>query len=257
LVLFGRGSNGKTRLMETVIRLLGSGLIYAGRVEELNQDRFAVGSLLGKLLFLDDDVRAGVKLPDGDLKRISERKQLTGEAKFRDKFNFTCRVVPVLLCNNVPAISDLSPGMLRRLQVIPFEMRFAGKAADPRLFDRIWATEMPGVLNRAIEGWQRLQARGLTFQTRVDLTTAKQQWLVRANPLKAFLAEMCMQQTLGRTLVLELYQAYTEWAKGAGITLTQQRLAFRHNLENQGFKCVHTNRGQQVIGLSLRRNPLT
>jgi len=45
---------------------------------------------------------------------------VTGELKFGPVFNFTVRAVPVLLCNNIPSLADLSHGMLRRLMVLPF-----------------------------------------------------------------------------------------------------------------------------------------
>jgi len=43
--------------------------------------------------------------------------------------------------------------MRRRLMVIPFDRTFSEADKDPDLFDRILATELPGVLNRALEGY--------------------------------------------------------------------------------------------------------
>ena len=68
--------------------------------------------------------------------------------------------MPVLLCNNIPSLADLSHGMLRRLMVIPFNRRFTDQDSDPDLFERIWANELPGVLNRALRGYRRLLERG-------------------------------------------------------------------------------------------------
>ena len=68
---WGSGGNGKSKLIETLVRLLGLRLVYAGKVERLATNRFAFGDLFGKLLFVDDDVKAGIKLPDGELKTIS------------------------------------------------------------------------------------------------------------------------------------------------------------------------------------------
>jgi hypothetical protein len=56
------------------------------------------------------------RLPDGLLKTISDAKTITGEVKFKPQFNFVVRTVPMLLCNNVPSIADLSYGMLRRIK---------------------------------------------------------------------------------------------------------------------------------------------
>ena len=62
--------------------------------------------MFGKLLFVDDDVRAGAKLPDGALKKISEAKLLTGEHKFKPAFTFVNRAFPMLLCNNLCQIAS-------------------------------------------------------------------------------------------------------------------------------------------------------
>ena len=171
-ILFGRGDNGKTKLMHTVMQLVGPALVHAQRIEDLDKSRFAMGSLFGKFLFVDDDVRAGARLPDGVLKTISEAKQVTGELKFGPVFNFTVRAIPVLLCNNIPSLADLSHGMLRRLMVIPFDRIFTDIDKDPELFDRIVANELPGVLNRALEGYRRLLVRGsFKLPTAVKIAT--------------------------------------------------------------------------------------
>src|ERR1700722_18976474 len=107
-VLLGPGANGKTVLARTVVKLIGPAQVHAQRVEELDKNRYALGSLLGKLVFLDDDVRAGARLPDGTLKMISEAKEVTGEIKYKPSFSFVVRTVPVLLCNNVPSLADVS-----------------------------------------------------------------------------------------------------------------------------------------------------
>ena len=143
-ILLGSGDNGKTKLTETIMRLLGKNLVQCQRVDELDKSRFGMGSLFGKYLFLDDDVRAGVRSPDGTLKTISEAKEVTGEHKYGPAFNFTVRTVPLLLCNNIPSLADVSYGMLRRLMVIPFDRRFTEEDRDPDLFERIWANELSG-----------------------------------------------------------------------------------------------------------------
>lgn len=150
VILKGGGDNGKTVLMKTVLSLLGENLVSAQRIESL-ENQFAMGNLLGKLLLLDDDVKAGICLPDGQLKKISEAKTVTGEHKHGLQFNFTIRSLPVLLCNNVPSLADVSHGMRRRLMVIPFDRMFTGKEKDDELFKGIWSDEMSGVLNRAVK----------------------------------------------------------------------------------------------------------
>jgi putative DNA primase/helicase len=91
-------------------RLLGEHLVCAEPIENVDKNRFAMGSLFGKYLYVDDDARAGIRLPDGFLKTISEAKLVTGEAKYKDPFNFIVRTVPILLCNNIPSVADQCMG---------------------------------------------------------------------------------------------------------------------------------------------------
>jgi P4 family phage/plasmid primase-like protien len=252
LVLSGGGDNGKTVLTTTIIRLLGTELVCAQPVESFEANRFAMGNLFGKLLLVDDDVRAGIRLPDGFLKKISESKIVTGEEKFRQPFTFVARTVPLLLCNNVPSIADLSHGLLRRLQVVPFAKTFLQSEKDPTLFERIWATELPGVLNRAIAGLGRLRGRGSQFKWPVDCALATEKFIREANPLPAFIEERCRRDARGRCLLRDFYDAYVKWADQAGITLRQQQSSVRKNLEHMIFAVKHGNRGAIVTGLALK-----
>ena len=65
VVLIGPGGDGKTKLVQTVARLVGSDAVYSGDVARLETSPFGIGGLVGKLLFIDDDVKAGARLPDG------------------------------------------------------------------------------------------------------------------------------------------------------------------------------------------------
>ena len=190
VVFYGAGSNGKTSLVELIRRLIGPGLVYSGRVDDLEGRQFALGHLFGKLLFLDDDIKSGTKLPDGPLKKISEAKTLTGEHKNKPLFDFRNRAFPILLCNNVPSLADLSYGMIRRLKVVPFNRMFKEKEIDRHLFERIAATELSGVLNRALEGWARLQSQG-HFTKSIDVLAANKLFIAHANPLQGFIDECC------------------------------------------------------------------
>src|ERR1700733_4963330 len=69
----------------------------------------AIGALNCRQAYVDGELCA--KLPDGVLKKISEAKRLTGENKFKPAFSFVNRAFPILLCNNLPSLAGLSPGM--------------------------------------------------------------------------------------------------------------------------------------------------
>ena len=233
VLMIGSGSNGKTSLVRVLTELVGPDFVHSGRVDELDEARFAIGSLFGKLLFVDDDVRAGAKLPDGALKKISEAKRLTGEHKFKPAFSFVNRAFPILLCNNPPSLADLSLGMMRRLHVVPFNRTFAEDETDRRLFDRIIKNELSGVLNRALEGWKRLKRR-TRFPRSNDMLRARHDLLAHANPLKGFIDECCEANSKGKVTLQAFYDAYREWATRSGYSMMQVKSTVKKNLEHLG-----------------------
>jgi P4 family phage/plasmid primase-like protien len=247
---WGTGNNGKTRLLHTYMRLVGLDLVIAMPIGEIEKSRFTTGSLLGKFALIDDDVTAGTRLPDGHLKRLSEEKVITGENKFGPPFTFTARTAIFMLFNNPPSLADLSHGMQRRLVVVPFDRSFTPEETNKGLFQEIWAAEMPGVLNRYLAGLRRVIERGWNFAPPEAAERKKAKLLEAANPIPAFVEECCERS--GAAYVQDLYDAYNEWARRAGITLQQQRRSFQRNLEALGFQAGRGKHGPRLHGLRLR-----
>jgi len=248
VVALGGGSNGKTKLVNTIIQLLGVHLVCAQPIGTFESNRFATASLFGKLLLLDDDVSSNIRLPDGFLKTISEGKIVTAEEKYRSPFNFRALSAPILLSNSTPHLADLSYGMQRRLMVIPFDKQFRGKEKDETLFDRIWASELPGILNRALDGLARLRERG-SFKLPKDVRNANKKFLSDANPLPAFLVECCEKNIKSGIYLKEFYLRYQQWCEESGVTMKQQRNKVRKNLKNLGYTFGRGSGGGKVMGL--------
>ena len=253
-ICLGKGNNSKTKLVQTTVRLLGADLVHHVSIENLEQSRFGIGYLLGKALLLDDDVRTGIKLPDGLLKKISEEKSLTGEHKHGATFNFTNRAVPLLLCNGIPSLADMSVGMLRRLMVIPFDRVFTPEDDDPQRFSKIWASELPGVLNRALAGFKRFVQRGNKFKYPRSVKQATEGFVCQANPLPAFIADQCEKGSTARCLMRDFYEQYCRWADDQGITMKQQQVHVRRNLGHLRFVVKHGSKGDTVHGLRLKKS---
>jgi phage/plasmid-associated DNA primase len=162
------------------------------------------------------------------------------------------RAFPILLCNNLPSLADLSHGMMRRLHVLPFDRTFGENEIDRDLFDRIIENELSGVLNRALAGWKRLKLRK-RFPPSKDMGRARQELLVHANPLKGFIDEHYVEDPKSKVQLLAFYEAYRAWAQESGYTVTQVKSTVRKNLEHLGFAVKRHGPGLVVIGLKLRQ----
>jgi putative DNA primase/helicase len=252
VLLLGNGSNGKSALMKLLTHMVGPSFIFSGRVSELEKDKNAIGSLDGKLAFIDDDVSAGTKLPDGALKKLSESKLLTGQHKYKNLFSFVNRAFPILLSNNLPSLSDVSYGMRRRLHIFPFDKKFSKKEIDPNLIDRIIQKELAGVLNRVLEGWKRLSVQG-RLSSSPDMQKARRAFLANSNPLMGFIEEKCVVEPGAKISLSDFQKAYELWAEESGYTKTQVKSTIKKNLEHQGFAIKRHGPGLMVIGIRLRK----
>jgi putative DNA primase/helicase len=239
-MLHGDGDNGKTQLMKTVTRLTGQESVAAIKVGKL-AEKFAISQLLGKLIALDDDLDAKTHLPDGTIKQLSELKLMTAEFKFKDHYGFTCYVLIVALCNHWPTTSDLSHGMRKRVYIFPFRRKFViGKDADVELFPRIWANEMSGVLNRALEGLRLLRQRG-KFDEPQTCLDAKAEWLIEANHVRAFYEGEFYPQEGSRLPAKGTFKHYKEWARAHGFDNTVSCKKLFNDLRGFGLREVKLN----------------
>ena len=250
---YGAGDNGKGRLVEMLTILLGNDSILAQRISTDGEENPArVAALLGKLLWVDDDLDANTLLPDGLLKKVSEQKPLSGAFKFKDEITFMCVVVVLMLANNWPRSRDMSLGMRTRAQIVTFERSFKKpnecKADDPdRQRPEIWATvyrdEMTGVLNKLVSGFYRLKRRG-AFDEPATCQIAKQEWLKESNPVARFVDE-CGKPDSGEAWqgLAAVFMVYADWAESQNIP--RERQATRKTLK----------RHLLALGLDIRRAP--
>jgi phage/plasmid-associated DNA primase len=113
------------------------------------------------------------------------------------------------------------------------------------------AKELPGVLNRALAGYQRLLKRDVKFKRPAAVNAATKRWLQQANPLPAFIEAHCIEKVEGRCLMQNFYATYTNWTQVMGYTKTQTQQTATKNLKHLGFATKKTNQGLAVLGLVL------
>lgn len=254
-LLIGNGANGKSKLLGTIANCLGHEAISYRSFKGMKGDNFAIASLAGKLLMIEDDLTENTRLPDGLIKQISERKPMTARHPYgRRAFTYICRALPVMVGNSYPRTVDVSFGLIRRAQVIPFEKRFEGAEDNPKLFPKIWETEMPGVLNRFLEGLTRLRTRG-AFDPPQDCQEAFVDFMAHANPLVGFVDECCILDPKGRIRLDAFWALLTAWCKDQGYKIPFGRKQLRRKL--LGLNCtIKKVKGYQTLyGFSLGTQP--
>jgi P4 family phage/plasmid primase-like protien len=216
-LFYGRGANGKSLIIEVLSSILGD-LALEQSIGDFDTSRnaHAYSSLPGKLVLIDDDVLANTTLPDAFLKKVSENKSLTANPKYKAPFKFRVHLTPILACNDMPKIKDLSPGMIRRAHVIPFRKTFASNKQDLDLARKIVSSELSGILNRALEGLSRLRKRG-NFMPPSPCTRLKNEWLHESNPFFDFV-DTCLEMGVkSRAKLSDIFEEYHHWADDSQI----------------------------------------
>ena len=210
----GSGANGKGVLANIVQKLHEN--TAAIRLDAL--DGFSLSVLIGASLIYVDEVPKA-RINEQMLKSLIAGEKIQIDRKYETPLSTHIRGKWLVLGNHLPAITDHSIGFWRRWDIVPFNVTIKESERDPLLANSIIRTEMPGVLNWALEGLLRLQKRG-AFE--VTLPVAMQNILSDAkresNSVQAWFEEndIVASHSLQSTKD-EIYEHYREWCSRNGM----------------------------------------
>lgn len=237
----GPGGNGKSTLADVVRAVMGRGAVLSYSIAELAKGANAhfTDSCQGKLMLLDDDFKSGTLLPDDWIKKFSEAKSLSANPKFGRPYEFIARCTPVILTNGWPQTVDLSEGIRRRMMIFETTHVLAEDEKDPRHIIEVMDNELPGVLNRLLEGLGRVLKRGQRFEVPTECLASKRRWVTMSNPTARFV-ELIVEETDDRRDAVpatELYDTYRQWcAYDEGNVKALGRNKFYEAMESLGLK---------------------
>jgi len=250
-LLKGPGGDGKTTLMKIISGMLGEAVIpesidrFRGGTQG---DSHATTELIGKLLVYDDDLSRNTVLPDGTLKKLSEDGELTANPKGVQGFKFTKICTVAMLSNGFPSTKDITRGFRRRAMVIPFNRQFHEHGAITDLAEQIVSKELGGVLNRALQGLQRLRKRS-KFEEPKSCLFSKEQWLNEANPVALFISEKVekTKDHSDRITLTDAYAIYTDWCIGNNLNRMGSKQQFRSAMEDMDIVYETAGGGRKIF----------
>ena len=230
-LLIGSGANGKSVLMDVVAELVGFRNVCAVQPSQF-ENRFQRAHLHNKLMNCVTELAQGAEIQDAQLKAIVSGEITTAEHKHKPPFDFQPYATCWFGSNHMPHTRDFSDALFRRAVIIPFNRVFPESEQDKNLKDKL-KTELPGILNFALEGIAGVFERGYFTETQSS-TDAKKEWRINADQAAEFAADECR---FGAGLSIEsghLYEAYKRWAEDAGIRKTLNRKNFTQRIERLG-----------------------
>jgi putative DNA primase/helicase len=210
-MFLGSGANGKSTLLSTLTDLLGDENIANVALHRLDEDRFAVAELEGKLANVFADLDARALQASSMFKAITGGDAITGERKYAPAFSFKPYARLLYSANEPPPTPDSSDAFFRRWTIVPFERRFSPSQADRNLLAKLTTSgELSGLLNHALRALPTLRGRG-TFLSTTQTTKAAERFRVDSDSVAGFLGECCEVDPQGRVERSRLFNCYRNW----------------------------------------------
>ena len=218
-LFYGGGSNGKSTILKLIRKLIGNDNVSTIGLDQLVKD-FQCAELENKLVNIGDDINYKPIKDSGTLKKLFSGEPLTVSRKFAQPFTLEPYATHLFSCNEIPRNSDRSDGMARRWCFVPFNATFSKSDVDydPLIFEKVSTDEaLSYLLNRAIKGFKRLQARGYYIEPKV-VKEAMRAYAISNNSVLSWLED----ESLAVEYILEtprdtLYKLYVQWCNESRI----------------------------------------
>ncbi|MDQ3430756.1 MAG: phage/plasmid primase, P4 family [Actinomycetota bacterium] len=202
----------------TIARVIG-GLVGVHNVVGVTSNQlagnFGLAQLVGKPVAIMSDarIRSDQSLLTERLLAVSGEDVLTADRKYRDPWTGKFPTRFVVLSNELPRLVDTSGALASRFVVLMFTRSFYG-AEDTELTGKLHA-ELPGILNWALAGLDRLRASGRFIMPDAS-ADAVRELVDLGSPVGAFVRDRC-QIGPGKTVACDqLYQAWRTWCDDFG-----------------------------------------
>ena len=243
-MLIGGGANGKSVLLGVVAALVGREHVCAVQPSQF-ENRFQRGHLQGRLANIITEMAEGAEIADAQLKSLVSGEMTTAEHKHKDPFDFIPYAKHWFGTNHLPHTRDFSDALFRRAIILAFNNKFEGERRDVHLADALRA-ELPGILNLALAGLQRLIENRAFTECSSSVDVARQ-WRREADQVAQFIEDSCSTGPGCRTSSNDLYAQYQKWALSAGVRRTLNRNNFTSRLKRLGFEPSRGTGGTRMI----------
>jgi len=162
--LYGRGANGKSTILNTIMKLLGeySRTVPVEMFIEAQGDRHPteIADLHGVRFAVTSEAPLGKSFDESKLKKLTGGDRLEGRRMREDFWQFDPSHKLFISGNHRPRIKGQDDGIWRRVYLIPFDVQIPASEQNPDLTSLL-ADELPGILNWAIAGCMAWRACGL------------------------------------------------------------------------------------------------
>ena len=213
----GEGGRGKSTITEPIIEMFGgyqddidTESLQAGNNQHEAWKADGAGARLVYVSEVDDK-----KLNGAFLKKFVTAHPVKTSYKGGPRFSYRPQALIIMEGNPLPCFSSGTDGMFRRLRF--FHCRKPPAVIDTSLRHTIKSTELPGILNWAIDGLKKYRARNTTDKLQIPasmLEGIKDVKLKSQRQIDRFIQEALTVDSKRKDWILkpnDMYSIYTKW----------------------------------------------
>ncbi len=218
--LFGSGKNGKSVLLDVLMKLLGDyadaappGFLMARPYEGHPTD---LAELHGRRVIVCSEVKPGDRFDEARVKLLTGGDRIKARRMRQDFFSFEPTHKLWLLGNHRPEVGTGGFAFWRRMRLIPFERVVSDDRKIDNLADVLVTEEGPGIIRWLITGARRYLSgdKDLTGPERVRIATSA--YAETEDHTGRFIGETCRLEPALRAEQAQLYATYRSWCHNEG-----------------------------------------
>ncbi|MFB2780148.1 phage/plasmid primase, P4 family [Shewanella mangrovisoli] len=253
--LYGHGCNGKSTFMNIIQRLMGSYYHQISSDVLLQSNNSGKGpnpslaKLNGSRLVVANELPEGSRMDENLVKSMTGNDVIVARQLYaKVELEYIPMFKLIMVGNHKPVIRDTSPGMWRRMILLPFNASFSQQQMDPQLMDKLYA-ELSGILNWALEGVQMWLKDGIKASIPNSIKSGIAEYRHESDLLAMFLEECTSKGDFVYTD--ELYDAFRKWAERDGDWKMTRNIMTKRLVE-KGFEKGRHNSKAMIKGIKLK-----
>lgn len=221
---YGSGANGKSVLVDTIARLLGTYAATA-KIESLTGTNKRGGGdatpdlipLMGARMVRASEPEEGERLREAEIKAMTSGEPFLVRALHSDFIEFKPLFKLTISGNHKPEIRGTDDGIWRRVMLVPFDVQIPeSERRDFEEFVGALLKEGPGILNWLVAGLEDYLESGLRIPAAI--ADATKSYREESDPMQVFLDQCCIVtgSETDFTTTRELVDAFQFWIEESG-----------------------------------------
>ena len=230
----GEGSNGKTRMLNIIVGIIGSANCSHVSIHSMNSDKFAISQLDGKLANTYADISNRELNSLGVFKQLVSGDPIPAQKKGKTHFTLNNYAKMFSSANEMPNVLDNSDGAFRRIYVIKWKNQFIPGINRIENFGKmILDNEKSGIFNMMVENYKTLmQNQG--FRYKQNIAQVREMIKRESDKLQEFI-DTCLVKMNNYDITKDIfYEVIQKWFMDRGYEVfTKQKIGA--NLSSYGI----------------------